>query len=372
MSRLAGIRERIATHWRALGGGDRAVQLMEICGTHTVAITKGGLRSLLPDGLRLVSGPGCPVCVTDQAYIDQAVHLARQVPGAIVATYGDMVRVPGALGSLELARSEGARVEVVYAAHDAVELARRSAPAEVIFLAVGFETTAPATALAVREAREAKLTNFSAFTAHKLVLPAMRALLRTPDVRIDGFLCPGHVSVIIGWRAYEPVAAEFGRPCVVAGFEDEQILAGVEEILRQLAAGEGCAASVYPAVRPEGNLTAMGVIEEVFEVADAPWRALGVIPQSGLELSDEYADLDAARRFDLPAFEAIEPPGCRCGDVICGRCLPTECGLFAKACTPRSPVGPCMVSSEGSCAAYYKYAWRPRESTRSQAGSPDA
>ena len=327
---------------------------MEICGTHTVAISRGGLRSLLPDGLRLVSGPGCPVCVTEQSYVDAAVHLSG-ISDVIIATYGDMVRVPGSSASLEQARCDGANVEIVYAAHQAVELARRQGDKQVVFLAIGFETTAPATALAIRQARDEGAANFSVLTSHKLVVPAMRALLSQPDIRIDGFLCPGHVSVITGWREYEPIACEFDKPCVVAGFDDEQILAGICEILRQIADGAPVACSVYPAVSAEGNRQAKQVIEETFDVIDASWRALGVIPESGLVLKDAFADFDAARRFDLPEFETVEPPGCRCGDVICGRCLPTDCPLFGQQCTPREPVGPCMVSSEGSCAAYYKY-----------------
>jgi len=359
MTRFEAISEQMRRQWARLAGRGR-VQLMEICGTHTVAVSRGGLRSLFPEELRLVSGPGCPVCVTDQAYIDRAVHLAASAPDVTIATYGDMIRVPGRYGSLETARSAGADVRVVYAAHEAVALARRLPGRQVVFLAIGFETTTPATALAVRQARREKVPNFLVLTAHKLVLPAMRALLAGGDVPIDGFLCPGHVSVITGWRVYEPIAGEFHVPCVVAGFDDVQILAGIAEILRQLADDAPAAVSVYPAVKPEGNPTARRIVEEVFQVADASWRALGVIPDSGLELREEYAGLDAARRFDLPEMESYELPGCRCGEVITGRCLPTECPLFANACTPRTPIGPCMVSSEGSCAAYYKYHWRPR------------
>ena len=355
MNNIDEIRKSIDAHWERLSsGGKSGVQLMEICGTHTVAISRGGLRSLLPDGLRLISGPGCPVCVTEQSYVDAAVHLAG-INDVIIATYGDMVRVPGSSASLEEVRGDGASVEVVYAAHNAVELARNRPDKQIVFLAIGFETTAPATALAIRQARDEGVTNFSALIAHKLVTPAMRVLLSQTDVRIDGFLCPGHVSVITGWREYEPIAAEFDKPCVVAGFDDEQILAGISEILRQLAAAAPAACSVYPAVSAEGNQQAKQVIKETFDVADASWRALGVIPSSGLALKDEFAEFDAALRFDLPEFEAVEPPGCRCGDVICGRCLPTDCPLFGGQCTPREPVGPCMVSSEGSCAAYYKY-----------------
>ena len=246
-------------------------------------------------------------------------------------------------------------MEVVYAAHEAVDLARRRCEEEVVFLAVGFETTAPATALALQQARREGLKNFSAFCAHKLIPPAMQALLSQPDVRIDGFLCPGHVSVIIGYQAYQPIVDTHRRPCVVAGFEDEQIFAGLLEILRQLAGGAPSACTVYPLVTAEGNTKALAVIHQVFEVVDAPWRALGVIPQSGLALKDTFADFDAARRFEMPEIDDYELPGCRCGDVICGRCLPVDCALFGTRCTPREPVGPCMVSSEGACAAAYKY-----------------
>ncbi len=355
MSNIDEIRQSIDAHWRRLAEQGRSgVQLMEICGTHTVAISRGGLRSLLPAGLRLVSGPGCPVCVTEQSYVDAAIHLAG-ISDVIIATYGDMLRVPGGDGSLEQASANGCDVRIVYAAHHAVEIARSTPEKQIVFLAVGFETTTPGTALAIRQARAEGITNFSALTSHKLVIPAMSVLLAQPDIRIDGFLCPGHVSVITGWRAYEPLVEQFARPCVVAGFDDEQILAGIREILCQLADGTPAACSVYSPVSADGNEKARQIIEETFDTSDARWRALGVIPASGLVLKDEFADFDAARRFDLPEFEAAEQPGCRCGDVITGRCLPTDCPLFGNKCTPREPVGPCMVSSEGSCAAYYKY-----------------
>jgi len=337
---------------RDMGG----VQIMEVCGTHTMAIARGGLRTILqPADIRLVSGPGCPVCVTDQSYIDRAVGLARNRPDIIVATYGDMVRVPGRQGSLSEARAVGARVEVVYSIQQALDLARQHADHEVVFLGVGFETTAPGTALAVRDARQEGLRNFSVLTAHKWVLPAMNALLAGGDVKIDAFLCPGHVSVILGYGAYDQIVRDYGRPCVVAGFDPQQVLLGVLEILDELSAGEPRAMTVYPSVSREGNARAREVLDEVFEVVDAPWRALGVIPASGMALRDEWAEFDAERRFDLPAEESYEMPGCRCGDVICGRLHPSECPLFARRCTVRDPVGPCMVSSEGACAAAFKY-----------------
>ena len=352
--------ERIRDLAGRLRGRTGLVQVMEVCGTHTMSVARSGLRSLLPKGLRLVSGPGCPVCVTDQSYIDQAVWLARNCPDVTVASYGDMVPVPGRLGSLIEARSCGASVEVVYSADQAVELALQRPGRQVVFLAVGFETTAPGTALAVARAGREGIGNFSVLTAHKRIVPAMEALLASPDVRIDGFLCPGHVSVIEGWRSYEGLVARHGRPCVVAGFDPVQILLGLAEILGQIAEARPAACSVYPAAAADGNRRAQELMREVFTVTDARWRALGVIPGSGLSLREEFASFDAARRTALPEMPAHEAPLCRCGDVITGRCTPMECGLLVSGrCTPRSPVGPCMVSSEGACAAVYKYELAP-------------
>ena len=359
MKSIDDIRADLDTQWSKLTGKiDPPVQIMEVCGTHTVAAGRAGLHALLPDGLRLISGPGCPVCVTDQSYMDQCVHLAREVPNAIIATYGDMLRVPGRLGSLEQARAEGATVEVVYSADAAVDLAAAESGRHVAFLGIGFETTTPGAALAIRRARAERLDNFSVFSTHKRLMPAMGALLAADDIRIHAFLCPGHVSVILGWEIYAPVAADYGAPCVVAGFEDEQILAGVAEIVRQLADDAPAACSVYPAVTAGGNAVARELIDEIFTPCDDRWRGLGLIPDSGHAIRDELAEFDTARRFDIPEMESYELPGCRCGDVICGRSLPTDCPLFSKTCNPRNPVGPCMVSSEGSCAAHYRYHYR--------------
>jgi len=329
---------------------------MEVCGTHTMCIARSGLAGLLPDELKLISGPGCPVCVTDQSYIDRVLYLALECePRPIIATYGDMVRVPGGGGSLAEARAVGARVEVVYSADQAVDIALANGDSEVVFLAVGFETTAPGAAMAVLRARDENVTNFSIMTAQKTIPPAMDALLSQDDVRIDGFLCPGHVSVILGWKAYEPIVATYARPCVVAGFDAPQVLAAVEAIVAQLTSGQVEAANVYPSVTPDGNPRAIELLDEVFTASEASWRGLGLIPDSGLELREQLAPFDALNRFDPPDFPSREIPGCRCGDVICGRLAPIECGLFGDRCTPRSPVGPCMVSSEGACAAAYKY-----------------
>jgi len=333
----------------------RPVCLMEVCGTHTVNACRGGIHSLMPDSVRLISGPGCPVCVTPQRYIDLLLELARR-PEVMVATYGDMVRVTGSNGSLELARSEGAEVQVVTSAMEAVELAASRPDRQVVFAAVGFETTAPATAAAVLAAERRGLDNFLALCAHKLVVPAMKALLESPEVAIDGFLCPGHVSVIIGAEAYRPVVEQYGKPCVIAGFEPLQIMEGIVHLVQQLADGQARLENLYQlAVKPEGNRVAQRLLDQVFYVADTPWRMLGVLPDSGLELRSEYRRFNALERFGCEYGEDKEPPGCRCGEVITGRIEPVECPLFANACTPVNPIGPCMVSSEGTCRAWFKY-----------------
>ncbi len=331
------------------------VRIMEVCGTHTVSLFRSGVKSLLPGSVRLISGPGCPVCVTGSAYLDLACDLARR-EGVTVCTYGDMVRVPGRGGSLEHARGDGADVEVVYSARDAVRLARSRPERTVLFLAVGFETTAPTSAAAVLEAHLEGLDNFLILPGHKLVIPAMETLLSAGEVGIDGFLCPGHVSVVLGSQAYAPVAERYAKPCVVAGFEPGNMLDGVLHVVRQVAAGEAKVENVYgAAVRAEGNPVAREMIEQVFEPAPAVWRAMGTIDASGLELREPYRRYDARERLGVAFGEDYDPPGCRCGEVIQGKIDPADCPLFAGRCTPTQPVGPCMVSSEGTCAAWYKY-----------------
>jgi len=338
--------------------GTSPVVLMEICGTHTVAIRRTGLRTLLPKRVRLVSGPGCPVCVTSQGVIDSLVDLAGR-KGVTVATFGDMVRVPGTRSSLEREKAGGGSVAICYSVLEAMDIARKKPAEQVVFAAVGFETTAPGTAVAVQMARDEGLKNFSVLSAHKWVVPAMDALLAGGEVRIDGFLCPGHVSVIIGSRAYEPVVAKYKRPCVVAGFTAEQVLKGVAGLLRQLARREARIENVYAeAVRPEGNTEAMRRIVDVFEPVDAAWRGVGTIPASGMGLRAAYAEFDAAGRLGVPwppSEEGTSEHGCRCGDVLRGAIEPHDCPLFSNVCTPGHPVGPCMVSREGSCQAEYKY-----------------
>jgi len=332
----------------------RPVRIMEVCGTHTVAIFRSGLRSLLPRQVKLLSGPGCPVCVTDQGYIDLALDLADR-SDCLIATYGDMIRVPGQNGSLESRTSTGS-VRVVLSADDALSLARRHPDRTVVFLAVGFETTAPATAVVVREAADLGIDNFCVLCGHKLVVPAMKALLSSKNDRIDGFLCPGHVSVIIGANAFLPIVEQFGRPCVVAGFEPDQILEALAEICRQRADGRPQLKSLYRAVvTAEGNRVAQAMMASCLEVTDGTWRGIGRIESSALRLKEEYARFDALQRFGLTEVPSPSTGGCRCGEVLSGLIDPPECRLFGKACQPQSPVGPCMVSSEGACAAWFKY-----------------
>jgi len=341
----------------------RQLTLMEVCGTHTVSAARSGLRSLLPEQIRLVSGPGCPVCVSPVGYVDHALALARE-PDVIIATFGDLVRVPGsasgnaatAAPSLASARSEGADVRVVYSPLDAIALARGALDRQVVFLGVGFETTAPAVAASILRAVEQGLSNFSVLAAAKAIPPAMDALLRAGELGIDGFLCPGHVSVIIGSRAYEPLARDHGVPCAIAGFEPVEILRGLVALVAQVEAGVARVDNCYPgAVTADGNGRAREVMARVLEPVDSRWRGLGEIPRSGLAIRPELAAFDAARRFTVDLPPPVEPSGCRCGDVLRGVIDPADCGLFGEVCNPEQPQGACMVSSEGACAARFHF-----------------
>ncbi len=336
----------------------RSINVMEVCGTHTVSIFRNGIRPTLPQGLNLLSGPGCPVCVTDQGFIDLVLELAAR-GDCIIATYGDMVRVPGKSGSLET--NHKADVRVVLSTDDALRLADLHPDKTVVFIAVGFETTTPATAVAVADAARRRLKNFCVLSGHKLVIPAMQTLLAEKNNQIDAFLCPGHVSVIIGSNAYLPIVEQFGRPCVVAGFEPMQVIEGIAEICRQLAQGTAEVVSIYEGVvRPEGNIKARQLMDKFFEPYDGCWRGLGKIPGGTLRLKNQYARFDAMQRFGIEEIPAEEPRGCRCGEVLCGLASPVDCSMFESKCTPDTPVGPCMVSSEGACAAWYKYGRRRR------------
>ena len=335
------------------------VKLMEVCGTHTMSIARSGLKSLLPEGVELLSGPGCPVCVTPAADIDRVLDLAME-KDVILSSYGDMLRVPGSRpgDSLQRRRALGARVELVYSPMDALALARQNPDRQLVFLGVGFETTAPGTAAAILAAREQGVKNFTVWSLLKRVEPALRALLAMEDFRVKGFLCPGHVATIVGEEGFRFLAEEYRMPAVIGGFEPEEILLAVYLLLRQIREGKPRLQNAYPrAVRPEGNVLARRVLQECFEPRDALWRGLGQIPDSGLALKEELRDFDALSRFGITPAAADKPTACRCGEVITGRLGPQGCPLFGKACTPEDPVGPCMVSSEGACAAAYKYSF---------------
>ena len=340
---------------RAAASLERPVTIMEVCGSHTSAIGRFGIRALLPDAIRLISGPGCPVCVTAAEDIDRALWLAAQ-PEIIFTSYGDLLRVPGSRGdSLEKIRAAGARIETVHSVLEAAETARRHPEKKVVFMGIGFETTAPTAAAALIRVEKEKLKNFFLYSCHKLMPPVMRSLLDEPELAIDGFLCPGHVSTIIGARAYEFITAG-GRAAVIAGFEPVDILVAVELILKELTDGVSGVKLAYPrGVNENGNPRARAVMAEVFEPETVVWRGLGEIPASGLKLKERFAEFDARRQFDFPIFKSPPPSACRCGEVLRGLIRPDACALFGKTCNPATPYGPCMVSGEGSCAAYFRY-----------------
>jgi len=338
----------------------RPVRLMEFCGGHTHAIMRYGIRQALAPQVELSSGPGCPVCVTADRDIDYAIALAH-LPGVMVATFGDMVRVPGTRSSLQEARAQGADVRIVYSALDALDLARRNPQQGVVMLGVGFETTAPTVAASVAQAQREGLCNYYVYSMHKLTPPAMRSILDAGEVRIDGIIGPGHVTTIIGSQAWAFLPGEYHVPCAVSGFEPLDILQAVRVLVQEVEAGQATVANPYSrGVKWEGNRVAQGLMAQVFEVSTAFWRGLGEIAASGLALRGEYAAHDARLAFDAPT-EALEghlaphERGCRCGEVLRGVMAPPECALYGRVCTPTRPVGPCMVSAEGTCAAYYRY-----------------
>ncbi len=333
----------------------RPVNLMEVCGTHTVAIFKHGIRQFLPEKVNLLSGPGCPVCVTPNSDIDEAIALAQD-PGVTLITFGDMMKVPGSYSSLHQVRAAGADIRVVYSVLDALRIAEDNPRKSVVFFGVGFETTAPTMAGAILEAERLGIDNLFFLSVHKLIPPAMRALLDSDEVRIDGFICPGHVSTIIGSQPYEFIPREYGIPCVIAGFEPLDILQAIDMLLEQLSTEEPRVDIQYRrAVRKEGNPVALKYLNMVFEVIDACWRGIGIIPESGLKLAQQYKRFDAKYAFKIVPRPPREAVNCRCGDILRGVSTPPECPLFAKACVPEHPVGPCMVSTEGTCSAWYLY-----------------
>jgi hydrogenase expression/formation protein HypD len=340
----------------------RHYKLMEVCGGHTHSIYKYGVDDLLPSNVELVHGPGCPVCVIPMGRVDDGIALA-QIDGIIFTCFGDMLRVPGAQGTLLDAKAAGADVRMVYSPLDALRIAKEHPDREVVFYAIGFETTAPSTALTLKRARAEGVANFSCMCNHVTIVPPLRALLESPDLRLDGFIGPGHVSTIVGARPFEFIPADYGKPVVISGFEPLDILHSAAMILRQLADGRCQVENQYTRVVPyEGNQRALEVMAEVFELRPHfEWRGLGFISHSGLRLSDAYADLDAEHRFSVPGVRVADPKACQCGEVLKGVIKPWECKVFGTACTPERPIGTCMVSSEGACAAYYNYGRFARE-----------
>ncbi len=329
--------------------------LMEICGGQTHTIMRYGLDELLPPNIELVHGPGCPVCVTPLETIDKALELAAR-PEIILVSYGDMLRVPGSTTDLFTVKAQGGDVRVVYSPTEALKIARQNPDRKVVFLAIGFETTAPANAMAVWQAKKEKIGNFSVLVSHVLVPPAIRALMTSPDCRVNGFIAPGHVCTVVGYEEYETLARDFRVPIVVGGFEPVDLLEAVLMLVRQLEKGEARAENQYVrSVNYEGNLLAQRVIKEVFEIADQKWRGIGMIPASGLRVRDEYGDYDASRLFGLASITVDEPAECISAQVLQGLKKPTDCPAFGMRCTPQNPLGAPMVSSEGACAAYYNY-----------------
>jgi hydrogenase expression/formation protein HypD len=351
--RDAGLARRLAEKIRRMSS--KKTSLMEFCGGHTVAIMRNGIRQILPPNIDMLSGPGCPVCVTATGDIDHAIALAG-LPGVTIASFGDMLKVPGSYSSLQKARAEGADVRIVYSTQDALQIAGDNPGRAVVFIGIGFETTSPTIAASILQAERRGIRNFFILSQLKSTPPAMKALLDLGEVKLNGIICPGHVTAITGTQPYETYARDYGIACVVAGFEPVDILQAVEMLVEQVEQGRPRVEIAYTrGVRPEGNPRALEIMHTVFNETDADWRGIGRIPASGLKLREPYARFDAALHFTVEKPPFREPAGCRCGEVLRGVIRPTDCSLFQRACSPENPVGPCMVSSEGSCAAYYEY-----------------
>ncbi|HYF28642.1 MAG TPA: hydrogenase formation protein HypD [Baekduia sp.] len=354
--RSAEVAKRLADEIAGLVEPGRHYKLMEVCGGHTHAIYKHGVEDLLPPEVELVHGPGCPVCVIPMGRQDDALAIARR-PEVLFTTFGDMLRVPSSAGSLLDAKAQGADVRMVYSPLDALRLARENPDREVVFFAIGFETTTPSTALTLLRAKAEGIRNFSVFANHVTIIPAIKAILDSPDLRLSGFLGPGHVSTVIGTRPYRFICRQYGLPIVVSGFEPLDVLQGVYLVLKQLAEGRCEVENQYTrVVREEGNRKALEAIAQTMELRTTfEWRGLGFISQSALKLREEFADFDAEVRFDVPAVRVADPKACQCGEVLKGVIKPWQCKVFGTACTPDRPIGTCMVSSEGACAAYYNF-----------------
>ena len=333
----------------------KPARLMEFCGGHTVAIMRNGIRQLLPPSIEMLSGPGCPVCVTANQDIDRAIALSG-IPNVTVTTFGDMLKVPGSYSSLQKARAEGGDIRIVYSTQDALQIARDNPSRSIAFIGIGFETTAPTIAASIVQAEKEKLANFHVLCHLKMTPPAMKALLDLGEVKLNGIICPGHVTAIIGTHPYESYARDYGIACVVAGFEPVDIMQAVEMLVEQIEKGNPKVEIAYTrGVKPEGNIRALELMSNVFDVTSAAWRGIGTIPASGYKLKDKYARFDAEKAFNIDTPPAKEAPGCRCGEVLRGVVKPPECKLFKILCVPENPIGPCMVSSEGTCSAYYQY-----------------
>ncbi len=333
----------------------KPARLMEFCGGHTVAIFKHGIRQVLPETIDMLSGPGCPVCVTANSDLDKAIALAH-LPNVIITTFGDMLRVPGSYSSLQLARAEGDDVRVVYSVQDALHIAKDNPDKSVIFIGIGFETTAPAIAASVLQAEQEGINNYYILPLHKLCPPIMKALLDLGEVKLNGIVCPGHVSAIIGSYPYRFIPNDYGIACVVSGFEPLDILLCIDMLVNQIETGQyGVEIAYRRGVKPEGNTQAIKLMDIVLEACDANWRGIGVVPSSGLRLKEKYQRFDAEKKFDIDPGPSREAEGCLCGSILRGVSIPLDCELFRRSCTPEHPVGPCMVSSEGSCATYYHY-----------------
>ena len=334
----------------------KAVKFMEVCGGHTVTIFKYGIQKLLPERVYLISGPGCPVCVTDVAFIDKAIALAHR-KNVIITSFGDMIRVPGSRTSLQREKGNGIDLRICYSPMDALTIARDNPGKEVVFLGIGFETTAPTVAAAIKLAADNNVRNFSVLSAHKTMPQAMQALLDSGEIDIHGFICPGHVSAITGIHIYDFIAEKYNIPCVVSGFEPLDMLESILMLIRQINSDNATVENQYArSVREYGNQTAIEIMNEVFEAVDTEWRGIGTIPGSGLGIRTDYANYDAERKFDISIESVRECPGCICGDIMRGVKVPWDCKLFAKVCHPEDPKGSCMVSNEGTCATWYKYA----------------
>jgi hydrogenase expression/formation protein HypD len=365
-----GVITKAAEEIRRLSDPGRQYRFMEVCGGHTHAIYRFGLKDLLPPNIELVHGPGCPVCVLPMGRIDDGLSIAKQ-HDVIFTAFGDMMRVPGREGSPLEHKARGMDVRIVYSPSDALKLAQKNPEKQIVFFAIGFETTAPSTALTLMRAKASGVRNFTVFCNHVTIIPAIRAILDSPDMRIDAFIGPGHVSTVIGCRPYEWVARNEGKPIVVSGFEPADILQAIVMLLQQLRAGEARVENQYKRVVPwEGNRAALKAMGEVFELRHYfEWRGMGFISQSALRIRDSYADWDAERRFGVPGVRVTDPKAAQCGEVLKGVLKPVQCKLFGKECTPEHPIGALMVSSEGSCAAYYNYEHRKRENVNTVAAA---